>query len=88
VVAAAATAKAETVRVLRYYREDVMGPYANDGPARRPVDHGWVVTAWVLPLAVAIGFSIATAGFGAITIPFAIMIGLISTVLRFSGRNK
>jgi hypothetical protein len=52
------------------------------------VDHGWVVTAWVLPLAVAIGFSIATAGFGAITIPFAIMIGLISTVLRFSGRNK
>jgi hypothetical protein len=65
-----------------------MAQYANDGPARRPVEHAWLVTAWVLPLVVAIGFSIATAGFGAITIPFAIVIGLVSTVLHFAGRNK
>ena len=64
-----------------------MARYANDHSVRRPADHGWVMVAWVLPLAVAIGFSIVTAGFGAITIPFAIVIGVVATVLHFSGRH-
>jgi hypothetical protein len=58
------------------------------GPIRRPADHGWVLAAWVLPLFVAIGFTIATAGFGAIFIPVAIAVGLVATVLHHRGRGE
>lgn len=65
-----------------------MTGFPHDGPVRRPADHGWVLTTWVLPLVVAIGFTVATAGFGAIFIPIAIVIGLVSTVLHRRGRGR
>jgi hypothetical protein len=58
-----------------------------NGPARRPADHGWILAAWVLPLVVAIGLTVATAGFGAIFIPVALMIGLVATLLHHRGRD-
>jgi hypothetical protein len=68
--------------------EGAMTGYPHNGPARRPADHGWVLTTWVLPLVVAIGLTIATAGFGAIFIAIALMIGLVSTVLHRLGHNE
>ena len=50
------------------------------GPAP---DSGWILAGWVLPLVVAIGLILATAGFGAIFIPVVIVIGLLSTVHRW-----
>jgi hypothetical protein len=64
-----------------------MSGTSHDGPVRRPADHSWVLTAWVLPLAVAFGITVATAGFGALVIVPAVMIGLVSTVLHFAGRD-
>jgi hypothetical protein len=60
-----------------------MNGYPHDGPIRRPADHSWILTAWVLPLVVAVGVTIATAGFAAIAIAIAIMIGVVSTVLHY-----
>jgi hypothetical protein len=68
-------------------REVDMTGYPNNRPARRPVDHSWMVGAWVLPLAIAIVITILTAGFGALTIMVAIMVGVVSTVLHFSKRD-
>ena len=64
-----------------------MNGSSHDGPARRPADHNWLLTAWGLPLAVAIGFTVLTAGIGVIAIVIAIMIGLVSTVLHFAVRD-
>jgi hypothetical protein len=58
------------------------------GPVRRPADHGWVLAAWVLPLAVAIGFTVMTAGIGVVVIPIAIAIGLLATVVHHWGRSE
>jgi hypothetical protein len=65
-----------------------MTGYPHDGPVRRPADHGWVLGAWVLPLLVAVGFTVATAGFGAIFIAVAIVIGFVSTALHYHGRGE
>lgn len=65
-----------------------MTGHSQDSSAHRGADHSWVLTAWGLPLAVAIGITIVTAGFGAITIVVAIMIGLISTALRRWGPRE
>ena len=61
---------------------------AQNGPVRQPADHSWVMAAWVLPMVVAVGITIATAGFGAMFIVVAIMIGLAATALHFVGRNQ
>jgi len=42
----------------------------------------------VLPMVVAILVTIATAGFGAMFIVVAIMVGLVGTVLHHRGRNE
>jgi len=65
-----------------------MTGHSQDSSAHRRVDHSWVLGAWVLPLAIAIGITILTGGFGAITIVVAIMIGLISTALRRWGPRE
>lgn len=65
-----------------------MTGYPHDGPVRPPADHGWILVGWVLPLVVAIGFTLATAGFGAIFIPVAIVIGLLATVLHHRRRTE
>jgi len=67
------------------FQEVVMTSKPHNGPVRRPVDHSWMLVGWVLPLAVAFGITIATAGFGAMFIVVAIMIGLASTLLHFLG---
>lgn len=53
------------------------------GPVRRPPDHSWILSAWVLPLVVAFGITVVTAGFGAMFIVVAIMIGVGATLLHF-----
>ncbi len=65
-----------------------MTGYSHNDPIRRPADHSWVLAVWVLPLVLAIGFTIITAGFGAIAIPFVIVIGLVASVLHRSGGNR
>ena len=65
-----------------------MAEYTRGGPVDRPADHSWVLTAWVLPLAIAIGFTIATFGFGAFTIAVAIVVGLVATVLHHRSRGE
>ena len=65
-----------------------MPGYPHNGPVRRPADHGWVLTGWVLPLVVAVGLTVATAGFGAVFIPVAIVIGLLATVLHHWRRTE
>lgn len=65
-----------------------MTGYPHNGHVRRPADHGWILTAWVLPLVIAIGLTLATAGFGAIFIPIAIVIGLLATVLHLWRRTE
>jgi len=65
-----------------------MTGHSHDSSARRNSDHRWVLTAWVLPLAVALGITIVTAGFGALTIVVAIMIGVISTALHRWGPSE
>lgn len=65
-----------------------MTGYPHDGPVRRPPDHSWMLAAWVLPMVVAILVTIATAGFGAMFIVVAIMIGLVATVLHRGGRGE
>ncbi|HEV8555672.1 MAG TPA: hypothetical protein VGR06_04645 [Actinophytocola sp.] len=47
-----------------------------------------MLAAWVLPMVVAILVTIATAGFGAMFIVVAIMIGLVATVLHRGGRGE
>jgi hypothetical protein len=47
-----------------------------------------MLAAWVLPLVVAVGITIVTAGFGAFVIVVAIMIGLISTALHWWGPSE
>lgn len=47
-----------------------------------PTDHGWVLTAWVLPLSVAAVITMLTFGFGAMFIGVAIVVGLVATVLH------
>lgn len=64
-----------------------MTGYPHDGQVGRPPDHSWMVVAWVLPMVVAIGITVATAGFGAMFIVVAIMIGLVATVLHRRGRS-
>ena len=59
---------------------------AHDGPASGPRSTSWLVTAWVVPLAIAGGITVVTAGFGAITIAVAVMVGLVATALHFVGR--
>ena len=61
---------------------------SHDSPVHRPADHSWMLAAWVLPLVVAVGITIATAGFGAFVIVVAIMIGLISTALHRWGPSE
>lgn len=58
-----------------------------DRPVHRPVDHSWMLAAWVLPLVVAFGITIATAGAGAMFIVVAIVIGLVATALHYRGSN-
>lgn len=65
-----------------------MSDYSRNDSQRRPAGGSWVIMAWVLPLAIAIGLTVATAGFGAITIAIAIIIGLVATVLHFAGRGR
>ena len=59
-----------------------MTGYSHDSPIHQPADHSWILTAWVLPLAVAVGITILTFGFGALFIAVAIVIGLVSTALH------
>jgi len=59
-----------------------------DGPVSRPADHTSLLTIWVAPLAVAVGITIATAGFAAFAIVVAIMISLVATVVHHSERNQ
>ena len=59
-----------------------------ESPIRRPADRSWMLAAWVLPLVVAFGITLATAGFGAMFIVVAIIIGLVSTVLHFLRRGE
>ena len=61
---------------------------AHDDPVRRPRSTNWLITAWVVPLAIAAGITVLTAGFGAITIPVAIAVGLVATALHFAGRRS
>ena len=61
---------------------------SQDSSAHRSPDHRWVLTAWVLPLAVAGGITVVTAGFGAITIVVAVMIGLVATALHRWGPGE
>lgn len=63
-----------------------MTGYPHDGRVRRPVDHSWVLTAWVLPLVVAVAVTVVTAGFGALTIPVAVIVGLVATALHLGYR--
>ncbi|HEU5469496.1 MAG TPA: hypothetical protein VFV67_02500 [Actinophytocola sp.] len=42
----------------------------------------------MLPLVIAIGLTLATAGFGAIFIPMAIVIGVLATVLHRRPRTR
>lgn len=65
-----------------------MSSSSHNGPARRSTDHSWVLAAWVLPLAVGIGFTVLTGGIGVIAIVIAMMIGLVSTVLHFAMRDQ
>lgn len=53
----------------------------NGNQPDRPVDHSWMLAAWVLPLVVAFAITIATAGAGAMFIVVAIVIGLVATAL-------
>jgi hypothetical protein len=68
--------------------EDDMTGHTHDSSAHRGSDHSWVLTAWVLPLAVAGGITVLTAGFGALIIVVAIMIGLIATALHRWGPSE
>jgi hypothetical protein len=70
------------------FQEGVMTGYPHDSPIHRPADHSWMLAAWVLPLVVAVGITIVTFGFAAITIAVAIMIGLVSTGLHFWGPSE
>jgi energy-converting hydrogenase Eha subunit A len=65
-----------------------MTGYSHDSPVHRPVDHSWMLAAWVLPLVVAFGITVVTAGFGAVTILAAIMVGLVSTALHRWGPSE
>ena len=65
-----------------------MTGYPHDRNVHQPADHGWILAAWVLPLVVAIGLTLATAGFGAIFIPVAIVIGVLATVLHHGRRTE
>ena len=60
-----------------------------DNPVRRQRNTNWMITAWMVPLAVAAGITVLTAGFGAITIAVAIAVavGLVATALHFVGRR-
>ncbi len=62
-----------------------------NSPQRRPVhprvDHGWMLAAWGVPMAAAIVITILTAGFGAITVPVAVVRGLVATGLHFAARG-
>lgn len=65
-----------------------MTDHSHDRPIHRRADHRWVLGAWVVPLTVAAGITIVTAGFGVITIVVAIMIGLVATALHHWGPAK
>ena len=54
----------------------------------RPADRGWLLAAWGIPLGVAAVITVVTAGFGVLTIPVAVMVGLIATVLHFARRAR
>jgi len=48
-------------------------------------DHTWVLTAWVLPMAVAAALTAVSGGLLAITLPVALVIGILLTVLHGRG---
>lgn len=60
----------------------------NDSSAGRTVDHSWLLVAWGLPLLIGLGITVVTAGFGAMAIVVALMIGTVSTVLHLGGRGR
>lgn len=62
------------------------GP-AHDDPVQGTGRGNWLITAWVVPLAIAAGITVVTAGFGAITIAVAVAVGLVATALHFVGRR-
>ena len=70
------------------FQEGVMTRNPHESPIRRPADHSWMLAAWVLPLVVAFGITVATAGFGAMFIVVAIMIGVGATLLHFFGPSE
>lgn len=45
-------------------------------------DHTWIMTAWVLPLAVAAAVTAMSGGLLAITLPVALVVGIIATVVH------
>jgi hypothetical protein len=55
----------------------------NEIPSRyRRHDHTWVLTVWVLPLALAAALTAVSGGLLAITLPVALVVSVIATVLR------
>lgn len=64
-----------------------MTDYRRGGQTRHPTDKNWVPSWWLLPLAIALGVTILTAGFAALTFVVAVVVGLVATALHFaSGR--
>ncbi|MEU5261263.1 hypothetical protein [Amycolatopsis sp. NPDC021455] len=45
-------------------------------------DHTWVLGVWVLPIAVAAALTALTGGLLAITLPVAVVVGIVGTVLH------
>ncbi|WIY02823.1 hypothetical protein QRX60_02795 [Amycolatopsis mongoliensis] len=59
----------------------------HDVPRRyRHRDHTWVLGAWVLPLAVAAALTAVSGGLLAITLPVALVVGIVATVLHLRDR--
>lgn len=65
-----------------------MTGYPQNGRARRPANHSWLLAAWGVPLAVAAVITIATAGFGALTFVVAIVVGVVATALHLGQRGS
>ena len=45
-------------------------------------DHAWIFAAWMVPLAVAAALTALSGGLLAITLPVALIIGIVATVLH------
>src|SRR5207244_3514997 len=60
---------------------------SHDVPRRyRHRDHIWVLGAWVLPVAVAAARTAVRGGVLAITLPVALVVGILATVLHLRDR--